>query len=201
VAQGLLDGHGLELGRRAAAERAARRRQDELVDRARLLGDDELVQGRVLGVDRQDLRARGLRQRGHQLAADDQRFLVGEREVDPLGERDDRRAEPGRADDRVEHEIGVRLGDELHQPLWAGQHLALRPDLGGARGRIAVRQRDPPHAVLARLPHEILVRGPRRQPDDLELVTHDVERLRAYGPGRTQDEKPLHRRPIVATVI
>ena len=87
----------------------------------------------------------------HELAADDERLLVGERDVDALGERDDRRAEAGRADDRVEHEVGVGLGDEPHEPLGAGQHLALGPRLGGARGGVGVGERDPAHAVLARL--------------------------------------------------
>ena len=71
---------------------------------------------------------------------------------------------------RVEHEVGVRLGDELDEPLGAGEHLALSPDLGRARGGIVVGQRDPAHAVRARLPHELLVRGARGQADDLELV-------------------------------
>ena len=89
------DGDVLELGARAAAERAAGGGEHEPVDRAgaaRLLGGDQLVQRGVLGVDRDQLRAGGLGERHHELAADDQRLLVGERDVDPLGERDDRRA-------------------------------------------------------------------------------------------------------------
>ncbi len=34
------------------------------------------------------------------------------------------------------------------RPVGARQHLAVGPRLGGARGRVAVGQRDPPHAVL-----------------------------------------------------
>ena len=90
--QRLLDRHVLELGARAAAERAAGGGHDEPVDRAGALAGDQLVQRGVLGVDRDQLRAGGLGQRGHELAADDQRLLVGEREVDALGERHDRRA-------------------------------------------------------------------------------------------------------------
>ena len=59
------------------------------------------------------------RERHHELAADDERLLVGQRDVDALGERDDRGAEPGRADDRVEHEVGAGLGDQPHQALRA----------------------------------------------------------------------------------
>ncbi len=52
------------------------------------------------------------RQRHHQLAAHDQRLLVGQRDVDALGQRDDRGPEPRRADDRVQHQIGAGLRHE-----------------------------------------------------------------------------------------
>ena len=97
-----------ELVAAAAAERAARGGQRQALDRPRPLARDQLVQRRVLGVDRDQLRAGRLGERHHELAADDERLLVGERDVDPLGQRDDRRAEAGGADDRVEHEVGVR---------------------------------------------------------------------------------------------
>ena len=71
------------------------------------------------------LRAGRLRELRDELAADDERLLVGEREVDPLAERGDRRAEPGRADDRVEHQVAPRLGDQPHEPVGAGEHLAV----------------------------------------------------------------------------
>ena len=61
---------------------------------------DQLVQRRVLGVDRQQPRAGRLGERHDQLAADHQALLVGEGDVDALGEGDDGRAEAGGADDR-----------------------------------------------------------------------------------------------------
>ena len=93
------------------------------------LAGEQLVQRGVLGVDRDQLRAGGLGQRGHELAADDERLLVGQRDVDALGERDDRRAEAGGADDRVEHEVGARTRRR------AGR---------GPRGRRAPRRRSRP---------------------------------------------------------
>ena len=108
VRERLLDRHVLELGARAAAERAARGGEHELVHRARPLGAQQLVQRRVLGVDGDDLRAGGLGQRHDELAADDERLLVGEREVDALAQRRDRRPQARRADERVEHEVGAR---------------------------------------------------------------------------------------------
>ena len=72
----------------------------ELVDDAGRLAGEQVMERGVLGVDRDQPRAGGLGERGHELAADDQRLLVGERDVHPLGEGDDRRAEAGAADDR-----------------------------------------------------------------------------------------------------
>ena len=184
-----------QVGRRAAAERPARGGQREPVDGARPLAGDQLVQRGVLGVDRDQLRARGLRQRHHQLAAHDERLLVGQRDVDPLGERDDRRTEAGRPDDRVEHEVGAALGDEPHQALGPGQHLAAGPGLRGARGGVGVAERDPPDAVRAGLRHERLVRALGRQPDELERLRRacdDVERLRADRARGAEDQEPLH---------
>ena len=93
------------------------------------LAGDQLVQRGVLGVDRDQLGAGGLGERGHELAADDQRLLVGQRDVDALGERDDRRAEAGRADDRVERR---------------GRRRTRRRGAPGPRGRPAPRPRSTP---------------------------------------------------------
>ena len=123
----------------------------------------------VLGVDRDQPRAGGLGQRGHELAADDQRLLVGQRDVDALGERDDRRAEAGGADDRVEHEVGAGLGDERDQALGAAQDLAAASTASAAqRGGVGIGERDPGHAVLERLRDQLLVAAPGGQADDLE---------------------------------
>ena len=95
-------------------------------------------------------------------------------------------------------------GDELDQALGPAQHVPARPGLGRARGRVAVRQRDPAHAVRARLLDQRLVRGAGGQADDLELARRardHVERLRADRAGRSQDEEPLHQLPIVATLL
>ncbi len=86
-----------------------------------------------------------------------------------------------------------------HQALGPGEHLAVGPRLGRPRGGVGVGQRDPAHAVRARLRDERLVRGARGQADELEARrADDVERLRADRAGRAEDEEPLHRRPIVA---
>ena len=78
---------------RAAAERAAGGGQDELSMAPGVLAAVQLEQRAVLGVDRQEPRAGRLGERQHERAAGDQRFLVGQGEVDALAERRERRVE------------------------------------------------------------------------------------------------------------
>ena len=99
------------------------------------LGADQLEERRVLGVDRQQPRPGRLGQRHGQLAADHQALLVGEGDVDPLAEGDDRRAEARRADDPVEDQVGAGGGDQLADPLLAGEDLAVPGGSGPARRR------------------------------------------------------------------
>ena len=88
---------------------------------------------------------------GDELAADDQRLLVGEREVDPLAERRDRRQQARRADDRVQHQVALALGDQPDDAVRPRQHLAARPRLARPRGGVGIGQRDLAHAVRAGL--------------------------------------------------
>ena len=135
----------------------------------------------MLGVDRDQPRAGGLGQRGHELAADDERLLVGQRDVHALGERDDRRAEAGRADDRVEHEVGAGLGDEPRSSPSGPASTSPPVHASAARAAAsasvsAIRG----HAVLDRLLDQRHVLRAGGQPDDLERALgarDDVERL------------------------
>ena len=58
--------------------------------------------------------------------------------------------EPGRADDPVEDEVGAGGGDQLADPLLAGEHPAA-PGVARPLGRVGVGERDRRDAVLARL--------------------------------------------------
>ena len=156
VRERLLDGHVLELGARAPAERPAARGDRDALDRARGLAREELVQRGVLGVHRGDPRAGRFGERDHELAADDERLLVREREVDPLAERRDGRREPRRPDERIQDEVGAGPDDELHEPIGAREHLAVGPRLRSSRCHVLVSERDPAHAVRARLLYERL---------------------------------------------
>ncbi len=92
----------------------ARGRQDQAIDRSELLAAEQLVQRGMLGVNRDHLRTCGLCERHHELAAHHQRLFVGESEVDPLAERRHRGHQTRRADNPVEHQIGLGFGDQLH---------------------------------------------------------------------------------------
>ncbi len=147
----LIHRHAVEVRPRAAPERAARGGEDQAVDGAGRLARDELVQRGVLGVHGDELRAGRLRERDHELAAHHERLLVGERQVDALAQRGDGRAQARRAHERVEHEVGVGLHDQAHEPLGAREHLAVGPRLRGTGAGIGVRKRDPPHPMRLRL--------------------------------------------------
>ena len=122
----------------------------ELLDDAGRLAGQQVVERGVLGVDRDQPRAGGLGERGHELAADDQRLLVGQRDVDALGERDDRRAEAGGADDRVEHEVGAATRRRAGSGPRGRAAPRRRVHCSAARrGGVGVGERDPRHAVLA----------------------------------------------------
>ena len=174
----------LELGARAAAERAAGRGQRRAGRSCPARSPAmQLVQRRVLGVDRDDLRAGGLGQRRHELAADDQRLLVGQREVDALAERGDGRAEAGRADERVEHEVGARTrrrgATSPSGPASTSPSVHASAARAAASGSASAIRVD---AVRARLLDERLqARVPAVSPTSSKLVgaRDDVERLRA----------------------
>ena len=148
----------------------------------------------MLGVHRDDASAGGLGQRHHQLAAHHQAFLVGQRKVDSLAERGDRWSQSCRADQAIEHQVAVALGDQLHEPLRTGQHLAARPQLGGAGGGRLVRERHALHAEALGLLDERFHAGRGGKRDNLEVGAplNDVECLRADRPRRAEDDHPSH---------
>ena len=146
-------GHRVEVG--AAAERAAAGGEHEPVHRAGPLAGDQLEQRGVLGVHRQQLRARGLGQRRHELAAHHEALLVGQREVDALAQRRDRGAEAGRAHQGVQHEVAVGVGDQLDEALGAppapppASAPTPAPRRPGPRARRGSRHAQPPARAAA----------------------------------------------------
>ena len=195
VGERLLAGHPLELLRAPAAEGPAAGREDEALDAPGALGADQLVEGRMLGVDRNHPRARGFGQRGDELTADHEALLVGEGQVDPLAEGRDRRPESGRPDERVEDEVAVRARDQLDEALGPGEHPASGPALGGVRGGRGIGKRDPAHAMACRLLEQQLEARVGAESHDLELraALDHLERLRPDRAGAADDDDPGHR--------
>ena len=123
-----------------AAERAAASGEHEASYLLGGAGAQALRERAVLGVDGDDL-AR-LRPVEHERAAHDQRLLVGQRERRPGLERGQRRAQPDRAGDAVEHDVAGRRGG-LGRGLLAetGERRGELLDLAREQVRVAAARR------------------------------------------------------------
>jgi hypothetical protein len=167
MGEGVGGGDPAEVG--STPERAAGGGEHQPLHRARALRADELEEGRVLGVDRDDPRVRGLGERGHELAAHHQALLVGERQLDALGKRHDRRPETRGADDSVQNQVGAGAGDQLLDALLTGEHAAV-PGRRGRSGCVGIGERDGGHAVVARLLDQALPAPGGGEADDGQLI-------------------------------
>jgi hypothetical protein len=123
---------------RTAPEGAAGRSQDEAISRAGGGACEQLLQRGVLGVDRKDPGAAGLRQSGHEVAADHQALLVGQGDVGALRQGHDRRAEPGDANDRVQDQVRLCGRDQLPDSRLPGEDPGAVELAGRALGRLGV---------------------------------------------------------------
>ncbi len=99
------DGHLLELGPGASAERATGGCEDEGLDRLGLATLEALEERRVLAVDRKQQSAAAAMGRDGELAGGDQALLVRECERDAVLERPQRRLDAREAHDRVQHDV------------------------------------------------------------------------------------------------
>ncbi len=111
----LLGCHVLQLVARAAAKRATRGGEDERVDRFRRAALEALKGGRVLAVDRDQPTSPTLPGFQCELARSNEALLVRKRELHTALERPQRRREAREADDRVEHEVGLGVLEQLGQ--------------------------------------------------------------------------------------
>ena len=105
----------LEFGPCAASERAARPRHDERVDLLRLAPFEALEERGVLAVDRQDPPSPTFARGECELAGCNEALLVRQREIDAALQRPERRVHAGEAHDGVEHDVGLRLLEQLGQ--------------------------------------------------------------------------------------
>ena len=182
----------------AAAERPARRGQHDLGHLVGGAAAQALRHRGVLGVDGHDLaRLGGLE---HQRAARDQRLLVGQGETGAGGERRQRGLQPQRADQGVEHHVGLGVLDQPGDGVGPG--IGDVADLGG---RGVVGDGDVRHARLgALLGEQAGIAAARRQPDDLEAVRvggDDVQRLGADRAGAAENQHSDTADPRVASLL
>ena len=165
----------------AAAEGAAAGGQHQPVDGAGPLAGDQLVERRVLGVDRDHAARRWPRPARVTSSPPTTRLsLLASARSMPSPSVAIVGPEPGRADQRVQHEVAVGVGDQLDEPLGARQHLAAGPRLGGAWPRRPRRPaRSAPRRARAACSISCSQLEPAASADDLELVAalDHVERL------------------------
>ncbi|MNM81371.1 hypothetical protein D3C81_933730 [compost metagenome] len=132
-----------------------------------------------------------------------QRFLVGQQHALAGTRGGQRRAQPGGADDRGHHGVGLRVGGDRLQFGFAvadfgsdtgvaQQRLQLRGRLGAAHHGPSRAER---HALIGQLAH-LPVRGQRMHGVAVGMAADDVERAFADRAGGTKDGNALHIRPL-----
>ena len=186
-----------------AAERAARTGQEQFLDRLALLALQALEKGTVLTVDGQNGNALLLCAAHDDLAGDDERLFVGERDVLLGVERLHRRLEAGKAHHRGHDRVDVRVGRRVDEGLATASELRLarvarlEALVGGFIGEYGELRLE-----LADLLFEQLVARIGSEHGDVEelaVAAHDVERLRADGARGSQYSNVLHSVPSLTS--
>ena len=124
--QRLLTRHMPHLRGGLAEKRAAGRGQDDFRERIAMRGLRALEDGRMLGVDRQDLNTFVARRAHDQPTRAHERFLVRQRDVLARVDRGQRRQQADHTDDCGHNDIRARLRRTGGQAVHAGQHLDIR---------------------------------------------------------------------------
>ncbi len=178
--QGFRGRHSGQLGTAPASERTSGCGDDEPPHLVVPAAAQRLGDGGVLRVDRDDLPGCGSGE--HEFSADDQRFLVCERERATCFQSCECGAEADRAGDRIEDDIRL---DIAHQLL--GLHRSERGVL---------------HLELRRLVAEHLSVAAGCEPDEFESTrvrTDDLQRLSADGTCGPEDDDATHVASLLAT--
>ena len=123
--QGVLAGHVVEILARTAKERTARTGKPNAVGLAWILTQIALIDGGVLGVDRNELTR--LRQWHQQVAANDERLLIGKCKTLVRGQGSMARFEPGSAHNSNKDTVDVIATCELANRLRTNTELAHGP--------------------------------------------------------------------------
>lgn len=185
-----------QLRLRTPPEGSARGGHDQLAHIGARAGRQCLEERRVLGVDRDDLA--GLGQRLHQRAADDERFLVGEREGAARFQGGEGGGEADGTGDAVENGVAVG-GGELGGGVRAGQDLGKgltgcvlgRERLPQRRYDVLARDRDrayaQPMGLLREQSDPAAGGGQRGDPEPVGVAQHEVDGLGADRAGGAED--------------
>src|SRR6202041_3204065 len=148
----------------------------------------------VLAVDRNEFGTGAANLVHHDLAGQDQSFLVGKQ--DPLGGPGGgkRRRQAGRTDDGRHHRIdivgGDRFGERFGAALHAGGRAAGTERLAGQRRRLGVHEH---HRLCLKLPRLLDDRLPaavgsqHRHPEPLRMQGNHAERAAPDAPGGTEN--------------
>ncbi len=99
------------------AERTARAREEQARDALQALALEALEEGAVLAVHGQDVHAALLRAPHDDLARDDERLLVRERDVLARLDGAQRRREPGKSHHRRHDHVDARMGRRVNERL------------------------------------------------------------------------------------
>ena len=178
----------------AFQERAAARGQDDALDGGALLEGEDLEDGVVLAVHRQEPRAAALRLVGDERAGADERLLVGERHHDAAAHRRHGGCKPGRSDDR-RHDPGGGARGGLDHGGGAGP--GLDPATGERRLQNPILRivghRGVARAEAARLfgqEGRVLVRDQRLDLVRVGIGRQKLDRVAADRTGRAENRDP-----------
>ena len=186
-----------ELGTRASEERASRAGEPDLVDGIGGLAREALEDGAVLGVDGDELAGGG--ERHEQVAADDDRLLVGIGQALPASEGGIARGDAHGTDERVDHAVDLGELAELGEMLGTEDDLGFRWECveGDAGCEGGIGDDHVGEVELAGAGDGEFERGVHGDGDKLDLVgmaAAHVERLAADRARRAEKGDMLHQK-------
>ncbi len=188
MAQRLRHGDLLHLLVRKRSKRAARTREDDLLHRFRVFSEETLKNGAVLTVDGQNRRPGIPGRCRHQTAADDQRFLVGERDAYTALHRRQGGQKAHRAHHGIDKKIVIQGRRHGGEGIASLQHSDAQPfeGLRLLRRRHTTRDGDCLRLVHGRQTQQGLHLLMRRQGDDAKtfaMLFDDAQRVDTDGAG------------------
>ncbi len=183
---------------RQLAERSARRGENNPLDGLARPPFDTLEDRVVLAVDRQQTHAVLAHRASHDLAGDDQHFLIGEGDILAGLDRSERRRQTECTDQRRHHELGFGMGRDRDRAFVAVHNGDFeRPNpIGEVARQLGGFDGDQLRAKAANLIGEQIEIAAGRHRDHAKAIGEardHVERGDADRTGRADDRDRLHR--------